>query len=139
MRDPVFPTIPAGTVTIWTGNQWAGGGNAGNQLQDGSTLFFRRVGGAAWTPVPLQWAATRDHREQQVLLGDHPHHDAPRRYSRPVLPAHRLRRSRHDLPAAERRRGDVGHQRRRGRSAGRSLQLTKIFPAGLWLSWGELV
>jgi hypothetical protein len=58
MRDPVFPTTPVGTVTIWTGNQWAGGGNAGNQLQDGSTLFFRQVGQTAWTAVPLRWAVT---------------------------------------------------------------------------------
>jgi len=58
MRDPVFPATPVGTVTIWTGNQWAGGGNAGNQLQDGSTLFFRQVGDTAWTAVPLQWAVT---------------------------------------------------------------------------------
>ena len=58
MRDPVFPTTPVGTVTIWTGNQWAGGGNAGNQLQDGSTLFFRQVGDVAWTAVPLRWAVT---------------------------------------------------------------------------------
>jgi hypothetical protein len=58
MRDPVFPATPVGTVTIWTGNQWAGGGNAGNQLQDGSTLFFRRAGHTAWTAVPLRWAVT---------------------------------------------------------------------------------
>ena len=58
MRDPVFPTTPVGTVTIWTGNQWAGGGNAGNQLQDGSTLFFRQVGQTTWTAVPLRWAVT---------------------------------------------------------------------------------
>ena len=58
MRDPVFPATPVGTVTIWTGNQWAGGGNAGNQLQNGSTLFFRQVGQTAWTAIPLQWAVT---------------------------------------------------------------------------------
>jgi hypothetical protein len=58
MRDPVFPTSPGHTVTVWTGNQWAGGGNAGNQLQDGSALFFRRVGDATWTPVPLLWGET---------------------------------------------------------------------------------
>lgn len=58
MRDPVFPTTPVGTVIIWTGNQSAGGGNAGNQLQDGSTLFFRQVGDTAWTAIPLRWTAT---------------------------------------------------------------------------------
>lgn len=59
MRDPVFPTDPVSEVTIVTGNQFAGGGgNPGNQLQDGSTLFFKRAGDAAWQPVPLMFAST---------------------------------------------------------------------------------
>lgn len=53
MRDPVFPTSPVGAVTISTGNQFQGGGNPGNQLQDGSTLFFKRSTDTNWTPVPL--------------------------------------------------------------------------------------
>ena len=56
MRDPVFPTSPGGPVTITTGNQFQGGGNPGNQLQDGSTLFFKRSTDANWTPVPLMFA-----------------------------------------------------------------------------------
>ena len=57
MRDPVFPATPASTVTIYTGNQFAGGGNPGNQLQVGSSLFYSPQGGAAWTEVPLAFSA----------------------------------------------------------------------------------
>lgn len=60
MRDPVFPTVSsaATSVTISTGNQFAGVGNPGNQLQDGSSLFFRRATDPGWEEVPLAFAAT---------------------------------------------------------------------------------
>lgn len=58
MRNPVFPTSPLDAVTIAMGNQFQGGGNAGNQLQIGSTVFFRRRDDAAWTSTPLLFAAT---------------------------------------------------------------------------------
>jgi hypothetical protein len=38
MRSPVFPTNSTMPVIIFSGNQFAGGGNAGNQLQDGSAV-----------------------------------------------------------------------------------------------------
>ena len=56
MRDPVFPTTPVASVTITTGNQFQGGGNPGNQLQVGSSLFFKRATDMNWTPVPLIFA-----------------------------------------------------------------------------------
>ncbi|MCW2719963.1 glyoxal oxidase [Pseudonocardia sp.] len=56
MRDPVLPTAPLDAVTIVSGNQFAGTGNPGNQLQLGSELMFR-VAGAAWTSTPLAFAA----------------------------------------------------------------------------------
>jgi galactose oxidase len=57
MRDPVFPTTPVGAVTITTGDQFQGDGNPGNQLQEGSTLLFKRSTDATWTPVPVVFAA----------------------------------------------------------------------------------
>jgi galactose oxidase len=57
MRDPVFPTAPVNAVTISTGNQFQGGGKPGNQLQNGSTLLFKRSTDANWTPVPLIFTA----------------------------------------------------------------------------------
>ena len=53
MRDPVFPTDPVSAVTVFSGNQCQGGGNPGNQLQDGSALFFKRMTDTAWQTVPL--------------------------------------------------------------------------------------
>ena len=41
MRDPVFPTTPVSSVIITSGNQFQGGVNPGNQLQDGSSLFLQ--------------------------------------------------------------------------------------------------
>jgi hypothetical protein len=58
MRNPVLPTAPIDAVTIATGNQFQGNGNAGNQLQIGSALFFKQRGDAGWTSTPMTFAAT---------------------------------------------------------------------------------
>ena len=56
MRDPVFPTDPGPAVTVFSGNQFQGGGNPGNQLQDGSALFFKQATDTAWQTAPLIFA-----------------------------------------------------------------------------------
>jgi galactose oxidase len=56
MRDPVFPTEPVSGVIVITGNQFQGGGNPGNQLQDGSSVSFKPAADAAWQQVPLIFA-----------------------------------------------------------------------------------
>jgi galactose oxidase len=53
MRDPVFPTDPVAAVTVFSGNQYQGGGNPGNQLQDGSAVLFKQTTDTAWTTVPM--------------------------------------------------------------------------------------
>jgi len=53
MRDPVGAVVPGTAINIVTGNQFQGGGNARNQLQTGSVLFFKRAGDTSWTPIPL--------------------------------------------------------------------------------------
>lgn len=53
MRDPIGAIVPGTAVTIFSGNQFQGGGNPGNQLQDGSTLFFKRAADSAWIPLPM--------------------------------------------------------------------------------------
>jgi hypothetical protein len=58
MRDPVFPTDPVPLVTVFSGNQFQGGGNPGNQLQVGSAVLFKQKTDAAWQTVPLIFAAT---------------------------------------------------------------------------------
>src|ERR1700683_4445395 len=63
MRDPVFPTDPVTTVTIFSGNQYQGGGNPGNQLQDGSALFFKQETDADWQTVPMIFATAIDNNK----------------------------------------------------------------------------
>jgi hypothetical protein len=54
MRDPA-EIVPGMDVTIVNGNQFQGNGNPGNQLEDGSSLFFKRAAEAAWTELPLRF------------------------------------------------------------------------------------
>jgi len=53
MRDPVGGIVPGMAVTIFSGNQFQGGGTPGNQLQAGSSLFFKRASAADWASLPL--------------------------------------------------------------------------------------
>jgi galactose oxidase len=63
MRDPVFPTDPVSAVTVSSGNQYQGGGNPGNQLQDGSAVRFKRTTGTGWTTVPMVFATAIDNNK----------------------------------------------------------------------------
>jgi hypothetical protein len=63
MRDPVFPTDPAPTVTIFSGNQYQGGENAANQLQDGSAVFFKQATDADWQTAPMIFATVIDNNK----------------------------------------------------------------------------
>lgn len=63
MRDPVFPTDPVPTVTVYSGNQFQGGGNSGNQLQDGSAVLFKQTTDAVWQTVPLIFATAIDNNK----------------------------------------------------------------------------
>jgi galactose oxidase len=53
MRGPIGTIVPGTAITIFSGNQFQGEGNPGNQLQDGSSLFFKRASDANWTSIPL--------------------------------------------------------------------------------------
>src|ERR1043166_2013469 len=53
MRDPVGGIFPGTAVTIFSGNQFRGAGDPGNQMQTGSSLFFKRAAGADWNSLPL--------------------------------------------------------------------------------------
>ena len=53
MRDPVGAIVPGTAITIFSGNQFQGDGNPGNQLQNGSSIFFKRKADTDWKPLPL--------------------------------------------------------------------------------------
>ncbi|MGC4043150.1 MAG: DUF1929 domain-containing protein [Armatimonas sp.] len=58
MRDPIGALVPGSQVTIFNGNQFQGDGNTGNQLQVGSSLFFKRSTDTSWKERPLLFART---------------------------------------------------------------------------------
>jgi galactose oxidase len=57
MRDPVGSLVPGQEIILFTGNQFQGDGNPGNQLQDGSALFLRMATASAWTQLPLTFSS----------------------------------------------------------------------------------
>ncbi|HUJ09101.1 MAG TPA: alpha-amylase family glycosyl hydrolase [Verrucomicrobiae bacterium] len=58
MRDPYGAILPANAVTLYTGNQFQGSGNPGNQLQTGSTLFYRKSTDVTWNSLPMAFLKT---------------------------------------------------------------------------------
>ncbi len=59
MRDPIGVLVPGTAITIISGNQFQGaGGNPGNQLQTGSSVFFRRDADPNWTELPMKFFRT---------------------------------------------------------------------------------
>jgi galactose oxidase len=53
MRDPAGALVADTAITIFSGNQFQGGGNPGNQQQTGSTLFFKKSVETTWKSLPL--------------------------------------------------------------------------------------
>lgn len=53
MRLPFRGAQADEPVVFYTGNQFQGGGNAADQAQSSSRLFYRHVTNAAWSSVPL--------------------------------------------------------------------------------------
>jgi hypothetical protein len=55
MRDPIGAAVAGSPVSILSGNQFKGWGNPGNQLQIGSSIFWRRSTDLHWTEVPMRF------------------------------------------------------------------------------------
>lgn len=53
MRAPMFEIYSNTAVTIFSGNQYQGGGEAGNQLQSGSMVYFKNATGSVWSAAPM--------------------------------------------------------------------------------------
>jgi alpha-D-xyloside xylohydrolase len=68
MRDPVNGIAPELLVSIFSGNQFQGLGEAGNQLETGSTVFFRKAGSAAWTALPMRFSTAGGNNKYFVAV-----------------------------------------------------------------------
>jgi hypothetical protein len=68
MRDPATGSAPESPVAIFSGNQFQGPGEAGNQLETGSTVFFRKVGDAAWTALAMRFRTTGGNNKYYVAV-----------------------------------------------------------------------
>ncbi len=58
MRFPLQGITSNTAVRIFTGNQFQGPGNPGNQLGTGSAVFYRNATNTAWTEVAMQFYST---------------------------------------------------------------------------------
>jgi alpha-D-xyloside xylohydrolase len=53
MRSPVSGMTSNTAVFLYTGNQFQGSGNPGNQLATGSTIFYRNATNSTWSSLPM--------------------------------------------------------------------------------------
>jgi len=58
MRSPSSEIFSNTAVTVYNGNQFQGGTNAGNQLASGSTLYYKATTDSVWTAVAMTFQAT---------------------------------------------------------------------------------
>ncbi len=66
MRDPVTGISAATSVSIFSGNQYQGPGEPGNQLEAGSAVFFRRRGETSWSSVPMKFDSAQANNKYYV-------------------------------------------------------------------------
>ena len=55
MRDPYGAILPGNAVTFYTGNQFQGSGNPGNQLTIGSTLLYKKSIDSSWNSLAMSF------------------------------------------------------------------------------------
>ncbi len=58
MRAPIFEIYAGRPVLLNSGSQYQGGGEAGNQLQTGSAVYYRDAATNVWSALPLAFHAT---------------------------------------------------------------------------------
>jgi alpha-D-xyloside xylohydrolase len=68
MRNPVEGIAAGLSVSIFSGNQFQGPGNPGNQLETGSTVFFRKSGKPGWTTSPMQFRLQSGNNKYYVAI-----------------------------------------------------------------------
>jgi hypothetical protein len=62
MRTP-FTVTAGANVTIWSGNQYQGSGDPGNQLATGSTVFYKKSTDATWSSVAMNFDSAADNNK----------------------------------------------------------------------------
>ena len=107
MRAPLNNFDPGSTITIYSGNQFQGAGNPGNQ-SGGSVFYKSATGSYHFRPARI----FHPKRERQVL-GRQLHRAFAR--ADPVLPPDQLHRSLHDLSLRDRFHQQRDSRSRRGR------------------------
>lgn len=60
MRLPLDEIFPGSAVRLISGNQFQGGGAAGDQMQIGSALLFKKIGDCTWTSLPVAFVEDRN-------------------------------------------------------------------------------
>jgi len=68
MRDPVAGISAATAVFIFSGSQFQGPGEPGNQLETGSAVFFRRRGDALWSSLPMKFDGDQGNNKYYAAL-----------------------------------------------------------------------
>jgi glycosidase len=58
MRSPIFEIYPGSAVRLMNGNQYQGGGEAGNQLQSSSAIYYRDATGSVWSTLSVGFLST---------------------------------------------------------------------------------
>src|SRR5439155_860491 len=53
MRNPLSAIFSNTPVALYTGSQYQGAGNPGNQLANGSTIFYKKSTDSNWNSLPM--------------------------------------------------------------------------------------
>jgi alpha-D-xyloside xylohydrolase len=68
MREPVAGISPLTNVSIFSGNQYQGPGQPGDQLEAGSTVFLKKAKGATWSSVPMTFHSASGNNKYYVAI-----------------------------------------------------------------------
>jgi alpha-D-xyloside xylohydrolase len=66
MRDPVLDISSATSVSIFSGNQFQGSGDPGNQLATGSAVLFKGRTVGAWSTAPMRFHSANGNNKYYV-------------------------------------------------------------------------
>jgi len=68
MRHPLAGISTSTAVAIFSGSQFQGPGESGNQLEVGSTVFFKRTGDTSWSSVAMKFDSAAGNNKYYVAV-----------------------------------------------------------------------